>query len=279
MLEKRIKSILNEIEGEFGVYFEDIQDHSKIEINENLLFSAASTIKIPLVALVFKQYEEGNFNIYDEVTIKSENRVGGTGILKALNKNYKPTILDLVTLAIIVSDNTATNELIDLVGGFKKINEFNVSIGLNNTKFQRKMLDLEALKSGKDNLTTAKDLGMILSLIASGRCISKEASNMILQIMKTQQFRQKLPYLLPAITSYDDKATDEFPEEGKVIVANKTGDLWKVQHDVGIFILPKGQRYIISMYSQKLREDSEGIETISKISKIIYEEMRDKYNS
>lgn len=278
LLEEKIKSLINEVQGEFGVYFEDITDGAKIMLNENITFSAASTIKIPLVALGLKLYEEGKFGLNDEIEMKTQNRVGGTGVLKTLNKNYKPTILDLMTLAITVSDNAATNELVDLVGGFDKINDFNKSLNLNETKFQRKMLDLKALQEGKDNFTSAKDLGTILSLIAKDECVSKESSELLIKMMKMQQFRQKLPNLIPAVTSYDAKATADLPDDGKVLVANKTGDLWKVQHDVGIFILPKGERYVISVFSQKLAEDHEGIETISKISKTVYEYMIEKYN-
>lgn len=259
LLEEKIKSLINEVQGEFGVYFEDITDGAKIMLNENITFSAASTIKIPLVALGLKLYEEGKFGLNDEIEMKTQNRVGGTGVLKTLNKNYKPTILDLMTLAITVSDNAATNELVDLVGGFDKINDFNKSLNLNETKFQRKMLDLKALQEGKDNFTSAKDLGTILSLIAKDECVSKESSELLIKMMKMQQFRQKLPNLIPAVTSYDAKATADLPDDGKVLVANKTGDLWKVQHDVGIFILPKGERYVISVFSQKLAEDHEGI--------------------
>lgn len=277
LLEEKIKSLINEVQGEFGVYFEDITDGTKIMLNENITFSAASTIKIPLVALGLKLYEEGKFGLNDEIEMKTQNRVGGTGVLKTLNKNYKPTILDLMTLAITVSDNAATNELVDLVGGFDNINAFNKSLNLNETKFQRKMLDLKALQEGKDNFTSAKDLGTILSLIAKDECVSKESSELLIKMMKMQQFRQKLPNLIPAVTSYDAKATADLPDDGKVLVANKTGDLWKVQHDVGIFILPKGERYVISVFSQKLAEDHEGIETISKISKTVYECMIEKY--
>lgn len=277
-LEEKIKSLINEVQGEFGVYFEDTVDGTKILLNENIVFSAASTIKIPLVALGLKLYEEGKFDLNDEIEIKPENRVGGTGVLKTLNRNYKPTVSDLMTLAITVSDNVATNQLVDLVGGFDNINSFSKSLGLNDTKFQRKMLDLKSLQEGKDNFTTAKDLGTILSLVAKDECVSKESSELLLKMMKMQQFRQKLPNLIPAITSYDAKATADLPDEGKVLVANKTGDLWKVQHDVGIFILPKGERYVISVFSQKLAEDYEGVETISKISKAAYEYMTKKYN-
>ena len=278
MLNEKITSLLNNVEGEFGVYFEDIQDHNRVIINGNLVFCAASTIKIPLVALVLKEYEEGKFDINDKVDIKLENRVGGTGVIRNLDKSFKPTILDLINLALVVSDNIATNQLIDIVGGFGKINEFNQSIGLNNTKFQRKMLDLKSLNEGLDNCTTAKDLGTLLTLIAEGKCVSKKSSELIIKILKTQQFRQKLPNFIPAVTSYDANATNELPDEGKVMVANKTGDLWKTQHDVGIFILPKGERYVVAVYSQKLSEDYEGIEAISKISKIVYDYMLGKYN-
>lgn len=277
-MEGKIFSLLGSLEGDIGLYFEDLQSEEKFTINSDNVFPAASVIKIPLVGLLMKMVEEGKINLDDEVRIKDENRVEGTGIIKTLNKNYQPTVLDLAKLAINVSDNVATNELIDLVGGPDRVSEFSTNLGLEKTKLQRKMLDTEAMKAGKDNLTSPRDIGYLLKKLARKEVVSELASKQIVEIMKSQQFRQKLPALIPALLSYDPDLSNEEVLPGRLVVANKTGDLIGVQNDVGIFIMPGNRIYVLAIFTKNLSEDHKGIQAIAEISKVIYEEMSLKYS-
>lgn len=277
MLEQKLYSILGALEGEVGIYFEDIQTGENISINPDRVFSAASTVKIPLVSLLFQKANEGKINLNDIIELSEENRVGGTGIIKNLDKKYKPTVLDLATLAIIVSDNAATNQLVDLVGGLEEITRYCESIGLTNTKFQRKMMDIKAKAAGKDNLTTARDMGNILVKLVRNEIVSANASKQIIDIMKSQQLRSKLPAYIPAIDTSDPADHHMKITPGTVMVANKTGDLDRVQHDIGIFILPGNNYYVLAMFTSNLSTDSEGIRAIGQVSKVVYEEMAAKY--
>lgn len=277
MLQQKLYSILGALEGEVGIYFEDIQTGENISINPDRVFSAASTVKIPLVSLLFQKANEGKINLNDIIELSEENRVGGTGILKNLDKRYKPTVLDLATLTIIVSDNAATNQLVDLVGGLEEITRYCESIGLTNTKFQRKMMDIKAKAAGKDNLTTARDMGNILVKLVRNEIVSANASKQIIDIMKSQQLRSKLPAYIPAIDTSDPADHHMKITPGTVMVANKTGDLDRVQHDIGIFILPGNNYYVLAMFTSNLSTDSEGIRAIGEVSKAVYEEMAAKY--
>lgn len=277
-LENEIFSILGNLEGQVGLYFEDIQTGKTIEINSHRPYPAASTIKIPLVLYLFKLAEEGKLDLSSRLPISEENKVGGTGILRELEEGFNPSLLDHATLAIIVSDNISTNHLVDVVGGVEKVTEFCKSLGLNETKFQRKMLDTEAMKSGKDNFTSAADMGKLSSLIAKGEAVSKKASKALVDIMKSQQLRSKLPAKLPAVLSYDPVIKEDKVESNRVIVANKTGDLWKTQNDVGIFILPGNNRYVLSVLTSKLKEDQLGIEAIADVSYAVYKYMAKEYD-
>jgi beta-lactamase class A len=272
-LEKRVFSILGELEGTVGMYFQDLGTGKTISINPNTEFSAASTIKIPLISLLLIQSKSGLINLKGQVEIDRANRVGGTGVIKELDRSFKPTILDLAKLAIIVSDNIATNQLIDIVGGPESVTEFCNKLGLNNTKLQRKMMDIEAMKSGRDNITTAGDMGYLLKLLANNQIDSEEVSGSVVNIMKGQQLRQKLPYLIPALEPDDPNVYSDKVENGTVVVAHKTGDLWKVQHDVGIFMLPEGRKYVLAVYTSNLKSDDEGIRAIAKLSKEVYDAM------
>lgn len=277
MLEQKLYSILGTLEGEVGIYFEDIQTGEKISINPDRVFSAASTVKIPLVSLLFQKVSKGKIALNDIVELSEENRVGGTGIIKNLDKRYRPTVLDLATLSIIVSDNAATNQLVDLVGGLEEITKYCEHIGLINTKFQRKMMDIKAKAAGMDNFTTARDMGNILAKLVKNEIVSVDVSKQIIDIMKSQQFRSKLPAYIPAIDTSDPADHHMKITPGTVMVANKTGDLDRIQHDIGIFILPNNKYYVLAMFTSNLSADSEGIRAIGEVSKAAYEEMALKY--
>lgn len=277
-MSQKIYSILEDLSGEIGLYFKDMQTEEVLSINADNVFPAASTIKVPLVAYILKLIADKKIKFEDQIEIKDENRVGGTGIIRELDKSYIPTVRDHATLAIITSDNISTNELIDIAGGPEAVTEFCKDLGMTSTKLQRKMLDMEAIKAGKDNFTSPKDMGIILELIAKGELISEDLSLEILDIMKAQQHRSKLPALLPAVESYDPNVEYENVESGRVITANKTGDLWGVQNDIGIFVLPNNKRYILSVFTKDLESDAQGIIKIAELSKVIYDEMAKRYD-
>ena len=100
----------------------------------------------------------------------------------------------------------------------------------------------------------AGETGRLLSAISRGEFVNPEISQTIFDIMASQQCRNKLPALLPAVASYSGSKS-AIPE-GQVLVANKTGDLVGIQHDVGIFELPDGRRYLIAMFTGDLENDS-----------------------
>lgn len=274
-MEKNIFTILSELDGTVGLYFEDLSTGKKICINPETSFSAASTIKIPLVALLLIQAEEGIINLNDQIEMDEVNRIGGSGVIKELNNSYKPTVMDLAKLTMILSDNAATNQLIDLVGGGDRVNKFCNDIGMIDTKLQRKMMDLKSLELGKDNFTTPNDMGKFLTLLANGEIYSKEVSKTLVDIMKAQQLNQKLPYLIPALEPDDPGIYSDLVEEGTVIVAHKTGELWKAQHDVGIFILPNDRKYVLAIYTSDLSSDNDGVKIIANLSKVVYDSMKE----
>lgn len=177
---------------------------------------------------------------------------------------------DIMKLMIAVSDNTATNAIIDLLG-MERINIFFRDIGLCSTELQRKMMDLDAVKAGRNNYTSAADMGKVLKMAASGTLVSSKASGTVLEIMSRQFYTNKLPSMLPAVPSYASAAEKKNPSPGMVAVANKTGDLPKTQHDMGYFVLSGGRRYIIAMLTSNLSSDQEGISCIGKVSKAVYE--------
>ncbi len=266
-----IYRILSEMKGTVGLYIEDCATGEILKINPELSFPACSVIKIPMLALLLRDGAEGRIDLDAPHKIAAENRVGGTGILCDQNPSYEITLRDLGKLMIIMSDNIATNEVMDVIT-VDRFHAFCKEQGYENIIWQRKMMDFEAIKQGRNNYLCAGEIGDMLSRISRGEFVSPEISRTIFEFMCAQKYRNKLPSLVPAVPSYSG-VVGSIPE-GQVLVANKTGDLVGIQHDVGIFELPSHSRYIISMCTKDLENDLDGITTVGKVSLAVYEALR-----
>lgn len=264
---QKIFELLGSLEGKVALYVEDLETKELFTICPDEVHVACSLIKVPILALMLKSAEEGKVNLEDKIQIPPEKKVGGTGLISHLDSKVELTWKDIMKLMIIVSDNNATNAIIDLLG-MEQINIFFNSVGLRSTDLQRKMMDIEAIKAGRNNYTTAADMGKLLGMAAKGSLVNQKISDTVLEIMSQQFYRSKLPALIPASAPLEEKT---HPLHGMVIVANKTGDLPKTEHDIGLFILPGGKKYSIAMLTSHLASEQEGIACISNVSKVIYE--------
>lgn len=270
--QREIYRLLADMKGSVGLYINLLDTDEVFEINPELVYPSASVIKIPMLALLLKDVHEGRVDWRAPHSIAPENMVGGTGILFELDGGYQPTVETLAKLMIVLSDNSATNEIMDIIG-VERVNQFCQELGLPHTKLMRKMLDFEAVRQGRNNYMCAGEAGRLLVRIAREEFVSPEISKTIMEIMEHQQCRNKLPAQIPAVPSYASDEDRRNLKEGTLLVANKTGDLFGIQHDVGIFTLPDGRRYVISMFTGDLEDDSVGIETIAQVSKLVYQAM------
>lgn len=262
-----IFSILSELKGTCSLFIDILKTGERFSINPDEQFSACSVIKIPLLGLLLSDAEEGRIDLDKPHPISPDNRVGGTGILCDLSQELQPTLRDLAKLMIIMSDNIATNEIIDVVG-VDRFHSFCKEEGCPNFIWQRKMMDFSAIKEGRNNWLIGGETGKIVSRIAKGEFVSSKISNTIFEFMCAQKYRNKLPALIPVVPSYSG-ITDNVPD-GSVLCANKTGDLVGIQHDVGIFQLPDGSRYVIAMFTKELENDLDGINAIANVSRAVY---------
>lgn len=216
-MEKEILELLEEVTGKVGIYYKDLNTGYEYSHNGDLKLDAASVIKIPILITVLKAVEEGSLNKSDKYEVTKEVQVPGCGALGYMNPGVEVTLEDLSTLMIILSDNTATNMLVDIVG-IDSVNEVISTMGLKNTRLERKMFDEEEAKKGKKNIISVNDMGVILNKIYDNTCISEGVSKEIVEIMSKQLLWAKIPHLLPEGTK----------------IAHKTGEISGGTHDVGI---------------------------------------------
>ena len=226
-------------------------DEEEIRFNDHLPLSPASTIKVPIIVEALRCCDQGKLSLEQMIEIKHSDRVGGSGVLQAMNAS-SISLRDLLTLMIIVSDNTATNKVIELVG-LEHLNNGFQQMELTSTALNRKMMDIDKIQLGIDNVTTATDLYNCLRAADDETVLSTNSRTVFYEIMQAQQFQDKLPF-------YMDKQ--------RLTILNKTGGLAGVENDCGIFRM--GDRTVYAaVLCNHLRAEQEGIHFIQSVGQKI----------
>lgn len=217
-LEENVQSIVGDNEN-ISVYIST--KDGDIGFGEDKVYSSASTIKVPILIEALRQADQGILNLDEKVTVTSSDLVSGGGIIRHLSDNQILSLRDLLFLMITLSDNTATNMMIERVG-MEAVNQACQDIGCEDTKLQRYMLQSV---QPKDNLTTAKDMALIMEAAYEGDILNDEGKEEFLRIMGEQKLTSNLPV-------YRDGDT-----HSGVSAYHKGGSLGStsVRHDIGMF--------------------------------------------
>ncbi|WP_432663420.1 serine hydrolase [Wukongibacter baidiensis] len=242
-------------EAEVAIILKDLKKKEVIyEYNESKKVPSASIIKVIIMMEAVNQVIKGNYRLEDIIEIKGEDKVEYSIITELKIDRF--TFRDLITLMIIISDNTATNVLIDLLG-IENINKFAKELGLKNTILQRKMMDFEAAEMGRQNYTSPLDMSKVLELIYRKEILNEEMCNLIIDILKRQNHKEMLPKYLPE----------------EITIGHKTGELKNLNHDIGIIFLDHID-YILGVFVTSANSNLEAKEIIANVSKIIYEGLK-----
>jgi beta-lactamase class A len=180
--EADLKEIINSSPSLTGLMAIDLTNGETIGINSDLIFTQASAIKIPILMEVYKQAHENKFILSDIKPLVSSNIVAGSGILNAMVDPVNLSIRNYCMLMIGLSDNSATNTLIELVG-MKNVTNTMHSLGFTNTRLQRKMIDQPASLRNEENISTPAEAAKILKLLFDGKFIDASTSNEIVSIL------------------------------------------------------------------------------------------------
>lgn len=243
-----MQKLIKDLSGEIGLYYKNLMTGEIIGINDEREFLAASIIKIPILLEAFRQTAKGKISFGDKVSVSHSDKVPDCGALTYMHDGLEVTIMDLCNLMIILSDNTATNILTRILG-MKNINKYMENLGLHKTRINRLLFDDEEQKKGKENYFSPKEMGFLLDKIFKGQLISENACRQILEILKLQQIRHKIPYHLPS----------------SVEVAHKTGEDEGITHDVGIIFSKKPFILCFATNNTNVTETEEVIRQISRI--------------
>jgi beta-lactamase class A len=251
-LESSISDVDRKLDGVLGIAIEDLGSGQKYLLHEDQVFPQASSIKITVLAELYHQAQQGKLKLSDLYTVESSDLVPDSDIMSGLTPGVtKVTLRDLATMMVAVSDNSATNVLIDRLG-MENVNALMDSLALKQTRLQRKMMDLKAASQGRENISTPREMLLLLDSLYRGKVLGQELSDDFFKILSTHK---------------DSFIPRDLPEGLKV--ANKPGELEGVRNDSGVVFL-EHRPYVICLMSTYLRRERDGEEAISKISLAAY---------
>ncbi|MBD3263709.1 MAG: serine hydrolase [Candidatus Omnitrophica bacterium] len=231
---------------------------TRISRFENEVFPAASIIKLPVLASALLAVSDGHIGLNDKIIIEREDIVGGSGLLKAKKFPYELTFQELLELMISVSDNSATNKVIDLLGK-DTINKYFKKLGFKDTVLIRAMMDFSKRNRGIENYTSVEDILVVLEKIYKGELVNRKISDIALDFLKKQKVNTRIPRYLPS----------------EVEVAHKTGLERGVVHDAGIVYASKGD-YIICVLTKGVGSYTRAKKFIAELSLLTYNLYRQK---
>ena len=257
-LEATINDIDRNLDGVLGVAIEDLTTGQRFLLHGDSIFPQASSIKIAVLAELYRraqlsaQGESGKAKLTDLYTVRAADLVQDSDIMGGLTPGVTQiTNRDLATIMVAVSDNSATNVLIDRVG-MENVNALLDSLALHDTKLRRKMMDVKAAAEGRENISTPQDMLTLLEKIYQGKVLNKEMTADFFKMLSTHK-DSFIPRGLP---------------DG-LQIANKPGELEAVRNDSGIVFL-QNRPYIICVMTTYLVRERDGEEAIAKISAAAY---------
>jgi beta-lactamase class A len=244
-LEASILRTTRSVNATWGIYVKSLERGDEIAIDADRQMETMSTIKIPLMIEAFEQIKAGKFKLTDKYTFVEADSQPGTGTIQRLDYGAVMTVKDLITMMIIVSDNTATEVLYRMVGGPDAVNARMQKLGLKTTRamnvpskwfpaLRAAPTTEQFYRDGKSpfGYSTPREMGRLLEMMERGTLVDKTSSDLMLRIMRGQLYRTRIPRYVTGYT-----------------IPHKTGDfLPYVGDDVGMLEAP-GKTIILTVFT------------------------------
>ena len=262
-LDERVRAEIAQFKGKVWIYAKNLDTGAVYSYNGDERVRTASTIKLAIMVEAFAQVAEGKLKWTDEIVLTKEKKVGGAGILFEFADNLKLTLRDALHLMITISDNTATNLVLDAVTA-DAVNARMDKLGFKNTRSLRKVFGGGDSAAGKDpknssfglGVTTPREMATLMERLERGEIVSPEASKEMIEILKRQQFHDGV-----GRTLLDEP------------IASKVGALDRLRSDVAIVYTRRG-RIALAITCDDMPEvvwntDNPGLLMISRLSLLL----------
>jgi beta-lactamase class A len=234
---------------ETGMFFLDLQTGNYLDIGGDRVFPAASTIKLPILLAFFQDLDAGKVSLDEMLVMRDDLITNGSGDMQDQPVGKRYSALETVTKMITVSDNTATNMIIDRLGGINYLNRRFRDWGLQDTVIRNMLSDLSGT-----NTTSSEDMVRMLAQLVDGDMLSAQSREQTLDILRHTTIRTLLPAGLGAGAD----------------IANKTGDIGFLIGDAGVVTTPSGRRYLAGIFVERPYNDVRGRDFIRQVSQLVY---------
>lgn len=255
VFDQQISNIIEQAGGEWGIVIKKVGKETPLyQLNPDRQFFAASINKVAIAVYVLSLVDQSVVELTERTALKEENKLEGTGVLRLLDAGLEPTLKDVLTLLLIVSDNTAAKTLVRRLSP-RVINQYLDSLGLRVTR-------LEELPEGKFSYgyTTPAEYTEIMEKVVSGVYLTRESTDLLLEVMGHNHFDFGLARKI----------------KDPVKIVSKQGTVDDMRHEVAI-ITDENNRYIVSAFSEQLPDeeysvDNPGVLTLAEIGKLFMED-------
>jgi beta-lactamase class A len=219
--------------------------------NGDRQFKAASCVKIPLMIEIYRQVDRGERKLDDTFVLRDSDKAPGSGVMLHLHDGMELSINDLIYLMISISDNTATNILIDMAG-MESVNAVMRELGMTGSNLGRKMKNRAAIEGETENLATADDYVAVVASILDCKAASSNSCEAMIAMLEKQSNRRRISRYLP--------------EDESIRWGTKTGSIKGVTNDAGFVMTDKG-RLVIAVFCENLPDQHVGEQVIGDITR------------
>ena len=264
-LDQRVRAEVGQFKGKVSLYAKNLDTGAVYEFGGDDRVPTASTIKIAIMIEAFARVAEGKARWSDELLLRKSNKVGGAGILQEFGDGLRLRLRDAVTLMMVLSDNTATNLVIDVFSA-DAVNQRMNSLGLKETRLMRRVFGGGVSDEGKKpenkqfglGRTTPREMVLIMEKLDRGEIISPSASKEMLDLMKREQGTNGI-----------------WRDEWRTPKATKSGALDALRSNVGLIYHPRGRIALAitcnEMPAPNWSVDNPALTLMSRLSNILLE--------
>jgi beta-lactamase class A len=250
-VERALDALVDQAGGELALAAMNLTTGEELARNDERPMPTASVFKLPLLVEVFRQSEAGALDLDERVALRAEDVVMGSGILRDFSPGLQPTLRDLAKMMVIVSDNSATNLLLDRVGGPQRVNATMRELGLASIVVHRRIVFGEITTNGSLAEAAPRDLMRLVAMLAREELVSPQASRAILAIMGRQRYLEQTPRFV----AYRPYAGD-FGRAQPIKVFNKTGFINSLRADTGLITIDPDVRIAYSVVNDTGADDT-----------------------
>ncbi len=268
-----IHSLEKDIGGRIGIMAKDLRTGETLTYKSDEKFPTASVIKVPIMVEYFYQLTEGHVKPAQKMKLNDSNKWGGSGLYQYFYRETEQQLIDAVLMMITISDNTATNLVIDALGKTHEeklaaVNERMESLGLKNTRLLNKLMSWETKTDSPESIrygigvTTPADMVLLLEKMYHHDLVDSTASDVMIDLMLKQQYNDLIPRLLP------------FETTANLRVAHKGGSVTAVRNDVGLILSPETD-IAISIFCDQIQDrrgssENDGVMAAAKAARIVW---------